>query len=107
MSHFYRLEGWGLLSQSILNKFAPRHTIFLQELHKKKEENQKEIDIKQRISDEKSRLRKFRRHQRKQALKDVRSNPTPKDFFGYISAEKPSQKKEITESDANNLLKKL
>jgi hypothetical protein len=94
-----------LLSQSILNKFAPRHSIFLQELHKKKEKNQKEVDTKQRKFDEKSRLRKFRQHQRKQALKDAKS--TPRDFFGYISAEKPSQNKELTEGDPNNVHNKF
>ena len=27
-------DAWGLISHSILNKFAPRHSIFRQELHK-------------------------------------------------------------------------
>lgn len=89
-ANFCYIEGWDLLSQSILNKFAPRHSIFLQELQKKKEENQKEIDEKKQKADEKRRLRLILQNQRKQAM--IKRKNQSKDFFGYISTEKHIQK---------------
>ena len=37
---FHHVAGWDLVSHSILNKFAPRHAIFLQELLKKKRDQE-------------------------------------------------------------------
>ena len=35
------IAGWNLISHSILNKFAPRNSIFIQELKKKREDEEK------------------------------------------------------------------
>ena len=92
------IGGWNLLSNSILNKFAPRHSIFLQELNKKKEEYQKElIEIKIK-KEEKKRKRLEKRLSRKLFLQDSKKNSAPKDFFGYISAEKSGSKKRFYNS---------
>ena len=38
-----RLAGWDLVSHSILNKFAPHHSIFLQELDKQRRAAEQKI----------------------------------------------------------------
>jgi hypothetical protein len=45
---FNCLDGWELLSHSILNKFAPRHSIFVQEMLRKNEEQIKLLEQRRR-----------------------------------------------------------
>ena len=86
-----------MISHSILNKFAPRHSIFLQELRKKKEESDRlELEMLQKKNERKL-LRKQKRLSKKV---EYRSKSTIRDYFGYISSEKPCYKRRIEEVES-------
>ena len=71
------------MSHSILNKFAPRHSIFLQELEKKKEINLKEFQQKQSKLKENKKIRMQTKLSKLIAIKEIK-NALTKDFYGII-----------------------
>jgi hypothetical protein len=97
----FHVGGWNLLSHSILNKFAPRHSIFLQELSKKKEIADKEEFEKRQKKKARQLIRKQKRLSKQLEL---RSKSTVRNYFGYLSTEKESSKKCILKSPSRHFI---
>lgn len=97
----FHVGGWNLLSHSILNKFAPRHSIFLQELTKKKaKEDKEELE---RLQKKKAR-QQIRKQKRLSKQLELRSKSTVKNYFGYLSTDNYSSKKCLFKTPSRHII---